>query len=183
MSKTSLAVGTLTFLLAVHAALGADGVLGGAPPPPPDLRPLLEIRSHRFSTDSSEFADQEISIYQGGAVQLTGTSSPGSTCVNTVLALGTGVPAAFRNLQQALRTGQVGIQRDCGKGFEFGPNLEYSLEWRSTTGRVNHFELGTLYPSGCPAGVGVIKNAVDAYVTAFLGAPNTKVIRSAACPQ
>jgi hypothetical protein len=183
MSKTSLAVGTLTFLLAAHAALGADGVLGAAPPPPPDLRPLLEIRTHRFSTDSSEFADQEISIYQGGAVQLKSTNSPGTSCVNTVLALGTGAPAAFRNLQQALRTGQVGNQRDCGQGFEFGLNLEYSLEWRSTTGRVNSFEFGTLYPSGCPAGVGIIKNAVDAYVAAFLDAPGTKVVRSAVCPQ
>jgi len=181
MPKSSLAVVPLPLLLAARVALGATAVLGAAPPPPPDLRPLLEIQTHTFSTDSAEFADQEITIYQGGTLQYKATSGPVPTCVNTTLALGTGAPAAFAPLKQALRVGQVGIQKDCGKGFEFGTNLEYRLEWRSTTGRVNRFEFGTLYKSGCPAGVAVIKKAIDDYVAAVLSAPGTKVIRSAPC--
>jgi hypothetical protein len=151
----------------------------------PDLRPLLEIHASTLSTDSFNFSDQRITIYQGGALVYQARSGPdqtNQTCVNTTLALGTSTPEALRNLNQALRNGQVGTQRTCGLGTGFGTNLEYELEWTSPTRRMNRFEFGTFYRSGCPAGVAVIKDAVDRFVTAVLNDRRTRVIRST-CPR
>ena len=147
----------------------------------PDLRPLLEIHASTFSTDSSLFGDERITIYQGGTLVYQARSSPDGTCVTTTLALGTATPAALQNLNQALRNGQVGIQRTCALGIEFGINLEYELEWKSNAGRTNHFEFGTAYQRNCPTGVGIIKSGVDRFVTAVVNDPRTKVIRST-CP-
>jgi hypothetical protein len=149
-----------------------------------DLRPLLEIHASTLSTDSFNFSDQRITIYQGGALVYQARSGPdqtNQTCVNATLALGTGSAAALRDLNQALRNGQVGIQRTCGQGSGFGTNLEYELEWTSPTRRMNRFEFGTFYRNDCPAGVAILKDAVDRFVTAVLNDPRTRVIRST-CP-
>lgn len=150
----------------------------------PDLRPLLEIHSSTLSTDSFNFTDQRITIYQGGSLVYQGKSGPDQTnqvCVDTVLALGTARPAVLQSLNQELRRGQVGAQQTCGQGLDFGINLEYELEWTSPTRRVNQFEFGTFYQSNCPAGVATIKNAVDRFVAAVLADSRTKVIRNT-CP-
>lgn len=171
--RTSLA---LLLLLAVPMIAAAQ--------PQPDLRPLLEIHASTLSTDSFNFTDSRITIYQGGTLVFQGKNGPdvhNQTCVNTILALGTATPAARQNLKQALENGRVGTQRTCGQGLGLGINLEYELEWKSTTGRTNRFEFGTFYPNGCPAGVTIIKDAVDRFVTAVLNDRSTRVIRGT-CP-
>jgi hypothetical protein len=177
MPKTSLAVGILALLLAARA--------GAAESPPPDLRPLLVIQSSTASTDSLDYTDQRITIYQGGTLTLQDLISLDprslSGCDVRVLALGTGSPAALAKLQQALRNGQVGIQRDCGLGQDSGVNLDYRLEWTSPRGRTNRFKFGTFYQNGCPAGLALVKKAVEDYVEAVVNAPGTKVVRSGLC--
>lgn len=150
----------------------------------PDLRPLLEIHVSTLTTDSFNFSDARITIYQGGTLVYQGRSGPDvndQTCVNTTVALGTATPAALQNLKQALQNGRVGTQRTCGLGTTFGINLEYEIEWTSPTRRTNHFEFGSFYASGCPAGVATIKDAVDRFLTAVVNDPRTRVIRST-CP-
>jgi hypothetical protein len=149
-----------------------------------DLRPLLEIHVSTLTTDSFNFSDARITIYQGGTLVYQGRSGPDindQTCVSTTVALGTATPAALKNLKQSLQNGRVGTQRTCGLGTGFGLNVEYEVEWTSPTRRTNHFEFGTFYPNGCPTGVVIIKDAVDRFLTAVVNDPRTKVIRSN-CP-
>ena len=163
----------LLFLLAAPALAVAQSQ--------PDLRPLLEVHAKTLNTDSPDFSDARITIYQGGTLVYQGTKGLDQNhqvCVNTTVALGTATPAALQSLKQALQNGRVGSQRTCGLGLGFGTNLEYELEWTSPTSRVNRFEFGTYYQSGCPAGVATIKDAVDRFVTAVLNDPRTRIIRS-----
>lgn len=165
----------LPFLIAVLAA-------SATAQSQPDLRPLLEIHAKTLNTDSPDFSDARITIYQGGTLVYQGRrglDQNHQVCDHTTVALGTATPAALQSLKQALQNGRVGIQQTCGLGLGFGTNLEYELEWKSTTGRTNHFEFGTYYTSSCPAGVAIIKDAVDRFVTAVLADPRTRVIRSA----
>lgn len=172
--RTLLVLPLLIIVLAAPAAAQSQ----------PDLRPLLEIHTSTLSTDSFNFSDARITVYQGGTLVYQARGGPdinNQTCVNTIVALGTSTPTALQNLQQALRNGQVGIQRTCGLGTGFGTNLEYELEWTSPTRRVNRFEFGTFYRTNCPAGVAVIKDAVDRFVTAVLNDRRSRVLRST-CP-
>lgn len=169
----------LPLLIAVLAAPAAAQ-------PQPDLRPLLEIHTSTLTTDSFNFSDARITIYQGGTLVYQARGGPdinNQTCVNTTVALGTATPAVLRDLKQALQSGRVGIQRTCGLGTGFGTNLEYELEWTSPTRRMNRFEFGTFYRNDCPAGVATIKDAVDRFVTAVLNDPRTRVLRSTPCPR
>jgi hypothetical protein len=176
MPRRLLVLSLLIATLAVPAAAQSQ----------PDLRPLLEIHTSTLTTDSFNFSDARITIYQGGTLVYQARGGPdvnAQTCVNTTVALGTATPAALQNLKQALRNGQVGTQRTCGLGTGFGTNLEYELEWTSPTRRMNRFEFGTFYQSGCPAGVAIIKNAVDRFVRVVLNDPRTRIIRSTPCPR
>jgi hypothetical protein len=177
MLKAVAVAGMLTTLFFAAARLRAQ------PAAVADLRPLLTITASQTSTDSPDFFTAErFTIYQGGTLQYQAMRRAIPSCVDTTLALGTGSAGDQRILKRALRTGQVGIQRDCGLGQGFGINLEYQLEWRTPDGRVNRFEFGSFYQSGCPAGVAVIKDAIDAYVRAVFNARGTKIVRSAPCP-
>jgi hypothetical protein len=164
----------------VAFGLAVPAVLDAAPLAQPDLRPLLVIQFKTAGTDSPTFSDDRITIYRGGAL-LFQAEAGNPACTITTLALGPGLESALAALSRALRIGQVGIQRDCGLGLGFGTNLEYQLEWRGKGERVNRFKFGTFYQSSCPAGVALIKDAVDAYLVAVMNDPRTKVIRSNPC--
>lgn len=169
-------------LLAVILALGlvAPATPEAGPLAQPDLRPLLVIQAKTFGTDSPTFSDDRITIYKGGTL-LFQAEAGDPACTLTTLALGTGASDILATLNRALRIGQVGIQQDCGLGFGFGTILDYQLEWRGKGERVNRFKFGSLYQSGCPSGVALIKDAVDDYILAVMNDPRTKVIRGQPC--
>ena len=160
---------------------GLPGALAVEPPQQPDLRPFLDIQVHSFSTESLSFLDERTTIYQSGALVYQARNGFEEECAHTTLALGPGSAAALRPIRRALRSGDVANQQDCGLGSDFGFYL-YQLAWEGLDGRTNDFQFGALYPSGCPAGVALVKEAVEAYLRAVLSDPATKVISNDPCP-